>query len=329
MHYTAVNYTVHGVKVNSTFYKLLILGLAVSYGALLSQVGAVTHQAYLNYAENSWLILLRYFDRGGVLEVIANEPIWLFLNIALGSFLPPETVIRTIIFASSTVVAWFVLVSNPRHFIWLLLFLLLPSVLRYRLTGFRQGVAIAMFLWAWFSPSRCTRWIMMGLTPFVHASFFIVLPILWTAKVMTRVRLGFGIRTIFFVAMGATAGVGLGVAASFLGARQSATYDFAMTDVSGLGFIFWLVIFGIMALEGRSFLREHAFETGLIIFYLSTYWLIEVTARIFESALLLVLLAGLGLTGWRRFGFLAFVLSFGIMGWIMRVGQPSMGFGPG
>jgi len=57
--------------------------------------------------------------------------------------------------------------------------------------------------------------------------------------------------------------------------------------------------------------------------------MIEVTARIFESGLLLVLLAGLSLTGWRRLTYLSAVLAFGGLSWILRVGQPAMGFGIG
>jgi hypothetical protein len=60
---------------------------------------------------------------------------------------------------------------------------------------------------------------------------------------------------------------------------------------------------------------------------LGTYWLIEVTARIFESGLPLVLLAGLSLSGWRRVVFLFAVLGSGSLMWLMRLGQPAMGFG--
>jgi hypothetical protein len=79
----------------------------------------------------------------------------------------------------------------------------------------------------------------------------------------------------------------------------------------------------------EKFLKAHVFETGLIVFYLSTYWLIEVTARIFESGVLLVLMAGLALSGWRRLGFLAMIVVFGGVMWSMRIGKPAMGFGVG
>ncbi|HSH42221.1 MAG TPA: hypothetical protein VK973_08880, partial [Arenicellales bacterium] len=46
-------------------------------------------------------------------------------------------------------------------------------------------------------------------------------------------------------------------------------------------------------------------------FYLCTYWLLEVTARIFESGMLPILFAGLLLTGWRRPAFLTLIVVYG------------------
>lgn len=319
------------LRVSKLQYHLFALVLAITYGATLSQIPTEQFKDfsnYLIYAEHSGLRLLGFLD-SGILEMLTNEPAWLLINVGLGAFLPAETVVRVIIFGSATLVAWLVLRSHPRHFVWLLLFLLLPMVMKNHLIQLRQGAAIALFLWGWFSSSRTARWLLMGMTPFVHSSFFFVLLVLWAAKGSTYLRLGPDIRTLVFGAMGVSVGVGLAWLASLLGARQAEQYDFAMTDVSGLGFVFWLLVFGIMVMDGRRFLREHVFETGMIVFYLSTYWLIEVTARIFESGILLVLLGGLALTGWRRPVFIAVIAAYGGLTWLLRMGQPAMGFGVG
>jgi hypothetical protein len=168
---------------------------------------------------------------------------------------------------------------------------------------------------------------MMGLAPFVHSSFVFVLAILGLSKVMVHFRLGPDVRLSGFLIMGLAVGSCLGAMAAMVGARQAQEYEFAAAQVSGLGFSLWIAILGIWLLEGRQFLREHAFEVGIIAFYLGTYWLIEVTARIFESGLPLVLLAGLSLSGWRRVVFLFAVLGSGSLMWLMRLGQPAMGFG--
>ena len=320
-----------GVHIRADYYRLLVFLFATSYGATLSRIPTEQFKDFANYlvyAEYSLPRFLNFLD-GSILELLANEPVWLLINAVLSTFLPAEAVVRVIIFASATYVAWRILNSYPRHFLWLLMFLLLPWVVKNHLIHLRQGVAIALFLWGWFSPNRSMRWLLMGLAPFVHASFFFVLALLWIAKGMRYLSLGPEIRTIGFVVMGVSVGLGLAWLAALLGARQAEEYDFAMAQVSGLGFVLWLGILGLWFLEGRDFLKEYVFESGMIVFYLSTYWLIEVTARIFESGMLPVLLAGLTLTAWRRFVFLTVIVISGGTTWLLRIGQPAMGFGTG
>lgn len=330
----AVNQQVKDIRrlrIKGKGYNLLRFLIALGYGVILSQIPSdhfKDFSNYLAYGENSWLRLLSLFSEG-VLPTLFNEPVWLFINSALGAFLVPETAVRTIIFLSASSVAWLVLRTNPRHFVWLLVFLLLPAILKNHLVHLRQGTAIAVFLWGWFSHHKVYSWALIALTPFIHASFFFVLIILGMARTMTRIRLGPDIRTLAFITAGILISVSLAWIAAFLGARQAQVYDFNMADVSGLGFILWLAIFGIMATEGRRYLHRHAFESGMILFYLGTYWLIEITARIFEGGMLLVLLAGLRLTGWRRLAFLSIIISYGILAWTMRMGQPALGFGKG
>jgi hypothetical protein len=76
---------------------------------------------------------------------------------------------------------------------------------------------------------------------------------------------------------------------------------------------------------GKVWLREHAFETGVITFYLIASWFIKATARIFESGLIVVLLAGLSLPGARRYAFLGLVFGAGLLTWLLRLGQPAFG----
>jgi len=164
------------------------------------------------------------------------------------------------------------------------------------------------------------------LTPFIHASFFFILALLALTWLLRSIRFAPDLKTLTYVAAGIAVGLGLGVLAESLGARQGTQYAFERTDVSGLGFLLWFMILGIMLSAGKTWLREHAFESGIVTFYLVTYWLIEVTARIFESGLIVVLLAGLTLHGWRRQAFLGIVLSAGALAWVLRLGRPALGF---
>ena len=312
----------------SLAYRFLILVVAVLYGAALSKIPDETFKDFANYlvyAEHSWVRLFGLAQLGTV-PMLANEPVWLLLNAALGIYLPPESVVRFIIFFSASSVAWLVLRHHPRQFFWLICFLLLPMVMKNHLIHLRQGAAIAVFLWGWYSPSSLRRWLWMGLAPFIHASFFFVLSLLFLTKAMQRLRLGADIRALGFLLFGFVLSLSLGWIAQLADARQAQEYEFSAADISGLSFLVWCAVVVVWMAEGRAFLKKHAFETGIILLYLSTYWFIEVTDRIFESGLILVLIAGLSVTQWRRFAFLGVVLALGVLSWLTRLGQPGMGF---
>ena len=159
--------------------------------------------------------------------------------------------------------------------------------------------------------------------------FFFILVLMWLTWLLKKVGFDSALQVITLVTASILAGISTGWLAQTVGARQGEEYVFQAKNFSGLGFLLWFVILAIIFMAGRSYLRRHTFEIGIIIFYLVTYWLLEVSARIFESGLLLVLLAGLMLPGWRKQLFIAVVLGSGTVQWLMQLGQPALGFGVG
>jgi len=111
----------------------------------------------------------------------------------------------------------------------------------------------------------------------------------------------------------------LGLWVQLLGARQAEQYSFDMTEVSGLGFVFWLAVLALFLSQGKRFLQTRQRATSILLFYLLSYFFIEVTARIFESGLPIVLLAGLALRDWRRWIFITSFLSYSIIQWALRL----------
>lgn len=310
-------------------YYFLVLALALTYGGLLASLplDAFSDRVnYLNYAENSWNIFERYWTVSPVI-VLFNEPLWLLINAGLATVLSPKVVLQLIIFVPASLVAWNVLRQDSHQLIWLMFFLLLPQVIVYHICGLRQGAAISIFLTGWFTTKRPLRYLMLALTPFIHSSFFFVLALLSLTNITRWLRLSADLRILLFAGLGLGVGTALSWITSLLGARQANFFAFSMTNVSGFGFIFWGLVLGVMCLQGRTFMRQHAFEIGVIAFYLTTYFLIEVTGRIFESTLLLVLLAGLRLTGWRRVVFLTLIISYGLLQYAIRFDESWMGFG--
>ena len=309
-------------------YSFTVLLIALIYGSILTSLPLEVFKDranYLIYADRSFYILLSRFT-SDVLSGLTNEPVWLLFNSLLRYFFEPETTLRILIGIPASTVAYLVLRSDPKNFIWLLLFLLLPQVLKNHIVHLRQGVAISIFLIAFFSSFRPLRWFLLLLTPFIHASFFIVLALLALATIASKFRLAADLRILLFVVFGFSVSVSLAGIAQILGARQALVYDFTTAQISGLGFLFWAIVLVLLMSQGAKFNRQHTFAIGVLALYLSTYFFIEVTARIFESSILIVLLAGLQMSGWRRMAFISMIISYGVLGYGSKLDQPWMGF---
>ena len=305
-----------------------ILCISIAYGYVMSQLPDIEFHDfynYLGYADNSLIILLRNFQNG-IAAFLSNEPVWLIINAGLRMQLGTEAVVRTIIFFSAFSFAWLVLRHHPKQFIWLILFLFLPQVIKNYLIHLRQGVAIAIFLWGWFSVKGYLRWLLIGLAPFIHASFFFILFLLALTQILRILRFASGLKAITYGSAGLVVALSMGALAELVAARQGEFYTFAQSGGSGLGFLLWVLILILMISTGKTWLRKHAFECGLVIFYIVNYWLNEVSGRIFESGLIVVLIACLSLPGWKKYTFLVLVISTGALTWFLRTWQPAFGF---
>ncbi|MCT7604382.1 EpsG family protein [Aliarcobacter butzleri] len=281
---------------------------------------------YLIYAENSLIIFNRYYAES-FLALSFNEPIWLLINIFLSYFFNPENVLRVIIFFSSFTVSFLLLRNNLQYFWILLLILIFPNVIKNFIIHLRQGLAIAFFLIGWFSLSRSKKYFFFILTPFVHTSFFLVIAMYFLTLALQKLKFAFDVKFIVYFILGFVISFGLAFIASLLGMRQATEYEFIAADSSGLGFLFWLGILIIYISNGREFLRKNSFILGMIIFYLVTYFFVEVTARIFESVIILVLLASLELKNKYKIIVVGLFIIFIIYQFISKIDIPYFGYG--
>jgi len=300
----------------------------ILYGLFLAGLPLLAfkdRENYLNYAIVSAHKLSGWINEG-ILPTLSNEPVWLLINMGFSQFLAPEEVLRAIIFFPAATVAFITLRADPKNAMWILLFLFLPQVIKNHIIHLRQGTAIAVFLLGWFNTNRNARWFFISLAPFIHASFFFIIMLIILVNVSKKLRLAPDLRSLLFIGAGTAVGMSLGQMAMIFGSRKAQEYAFTAADVSGLGFIFWAGIAILMAFEGKNFFRQYTFPYAIIIFYLATYFLVEVTARIFESGLLLVLLSGLQLRSWRKELFIIAILGYEILQWFLRFGTPQLGF---
>ncbi|BBR38831.1 hypothetical protein WP3W19E03_13560 [Aeromonas veronii] len=314
------------VKVQYNFFAFI---LALFYSAALVYIipmeGILDRSNYLVYASSSDVIFARYFVNG-LLSVLTNEPVWLFLNVTLSKYLTSEQVVYTFILVSSFISSYLILKVSPKYFFILLLFLFVPQVISKYVVHLRQGLAISIFLIGWNINNKW-RLLFYILAPLIHSSFFIVLLLLVYTEVLLKLKLANDLRSIAVLILGLAVGLGLGFITSILGARQANEYAFASVSVSGLAFVFWFCILTLFWLQGRHFLKQHSFAISGLIFYLSTYFFIEVTGRVFESIIIIVLISSVGLTQWRRSIFIFLLLCFVILSWTLRIEQPWLGWG--
>lgn len=316
---------------SSTFYKAGIFLLAAIYAAVLASTpmeGIADRANYLEMASVSPVIFLRFFAEG-YLAVFTNEPLWLAINSFLNLFFSDEVVVRILIFIPAFVVAYKVLLYKPGSFIFLLLILFAPQVIKNFILHLRQGVAIALFVYAWFCRARYVKLSLIAMTPLIHSSFFFVIVLLVATEFLKRMRFGADLRLMVYTAMGLTLGFAIGGLSQALGARQ-ATNDTMNTDsgASGLAFIYWSIILLLFVLQGKKYIKEYCYAISSILLYLTMYFLTPIAGRVFESSVVFVFLAGLSLTGWRKLGFIAAFCLFTLFMLASMAQQPMFGFAP-
>lgn len=281
--------------------------LALLYAAVLAALPLMAFDDrvyYWQYAVDSQRIFDSYMAVSP-LVVVANEPAWLFVNMGLAEVLGPEGVMRTVIFVPAFVVSFLLLRAHSSQWPWVLVLLLFPPLIKNHIIHLRQGVAVALFLIGWTGRTRARRWGFMGVAPFVHSSMFLALALHSLVELIKRLRLGADVRALASVVAAVVVGASLAIVADLLGARQGDQYRDMAASGSGIGFAFWLLMSFPFFFEGSAFLRRHALAVSAILFYLGTYFLTPLTARIFESLLPLVVIAGIDMTSWRRACFLA------------------------
>ncbi|RMG72473.1 MAG: hypothetical protein D6711_12880 [Chloroflexi bacterium] len=316
-------------KTKNKMDKFLSVVLSVIYGGFLALLPVdvfLDRINYLVYASAADLIMERY-ALNGVLTVLANEPVWLLLNRLLATFLSPEMIIRLIVFFPASIIAWLLLQHRKGWIGWTLLFLFFPAVIKNHVIHLRQGVAIALFLVGWYSQRKNFRYVLWLVTPFIHASFFFVLMLYVLVKIVKILRMPDEFFILMPLYISFAVGFGLPWLGFRVGARQAFEYNLRGVDISGLGFIFWLLLLIVLLSQGRQFIRRHAFEIVTVTFYLGIYFLGAVSARIYESTLLLVLLSGLDLEKRRRSVFLIMIGGFIFLSYYLRLGDPWLGWG--
>ena len=242
------------------------------------------------------LIYLEGYFASGWLSGMTNEPLFLWLGGTLSQFIAPQEVTRLVVLVPAFLVAYYTLKHDEKSFWILLLFLLLPQVLKNHLIHIRQGFALSLFMVGWYTGKRF--W--MALSPFIHASFFIIGGWWLLNEILDRYKVKFEWGIAWILGYAALLALFLGDIAGLFGARQASYSYGVLQEVSGLGFLYWGGITGLFFLQGKTFIEKHRFPIGILLIYLCTYYFVKLSPRIFESGLLVVLVTILTFEKWKK-----------------------------
>ena len=281
----------------------------------------------MNYASWPEVLIIQGLE-GGVFALIFNEPFFLLINFILSLLLDEENVVRTIIFFGSFTTSYLILRYNYRYFLLLLFFLLIPQVLKNYVIHLRQGLAMSFFLIGYLSKSKNNfkSLFFIWISPFIHSSFFVLVFLIYLIKIFEIFKFDITLKILMVAFFGIIFSFTIETLGQLSGARQATQYEFTSADISGLGFLFWFLVLVIFTFQGRDFLTSNLFSFAILIFYLMTYFFIPVTARIFESGIVLVLLSSLSLRNWRRYTFFGLIFVYSAYNYLSQIDSPYFGW---
>lgn len=316
------------IRVNniSLKYKILILVIAAIYALYLANLPIYAFKDRLNYIDYTFNSEYIFNDRWtyNLISFFTNEPLFLLINIFLSKFFSPENSLRILIGIPAFIIAYSILRVNPRYFFILFLLLFIPQIIKNHIIHLRQGVAIAFFLLGWFNNNKKVKYFFLSLTPFVHSSFFIIIPIIFLNEYFknnvffNKFQIEISIFFAVFISLS------MSFFASILDARQQVN---EAEEISGLGFLFWSLLLVLFLMDKHNFKKRAIIPISLLILYLVNYFTIAVAARIFESGIILVLLSGLYITPKRRLIFFTFLFLYAVLTYYLRYNLPYFGWG--
>ena len=290
-------------------FRVLPIFIAVAYALFLSLLpldNFLDRVNYFLYAQNSYTI--QGFYMGSYAAYLSNEPLWLFMNVQLSNVISDEAIVRTFIFFPTFVTTYIVTCKRQFSLLVACLVMIIPGVAQNYIVHIRQGVAVAIFLAGYFASDRRVRYGMIGISPFVHSAFFIIVAIYFANEIL-RVIDVISIRTkiIIITSIIVAAVLFMELFMSSASFRQLDEYRDISTEISGLGFLLWFLVFALLVSSGTRIIEENLFSIASLMFYLMIYFFAPFAGRIIECVIIPVFFSGMMLPGWKRWAFVGLI----------------------
>lgn len=298
---------------------MLFLFICVPYGVILFSLPAnliLDRSNYLEYALSSEIILLDNYLSGGVISALFNEPLWLLINLALSLIFLPEQIVRIIILFSSIFFSYTLSKKlGAKNFLLVLLILLFPQVLQNYITHLRQGLALAIFMYGMLNAKKTKFYVLLA--ALIHSSFYFILIFQLLETILVKMRLNFFLKVIAYFLSSILLIIIVDSVASLLGDRRGGQYSSDDINVSGLGWIFWLIFFFILLMRSYPLFKKPNGSLPIFIFYLTSYFSLAFVSRIFESILPYVFIGLKDLKSKYYYLLFGLLFSFCVAQWVL------------
>jgi hypothetical protein len=119
----------------------------------------------------------------------------------------------------------------------------------------------------------------------IHSSFYFILFFQLLEIILVKMRLSFHLKVMAYFISSVFLITVVDSVASLIGDRRGGQYSSEDIQVSGLGWIFWLVFFFLLLLRNFPLFKKPNGALPIFIFYLTSYFSLAFVARIFESIL--------------------------------------------
>jgi hypothetical protein len=289
----------------TTLYKLTPIIVSIIFSGYIGSLPLLEFKdrsSYLVHISRADLILLENF-KDGILTFFANEPLWFCFIATLRNFFTEENVLNIITYLVPFLFSYAILSSNIKlkYFPILIIILLMPLHLANIIMQLRQGLASAIFMLGFFSKNKYLKNRLIIISPFIHATFIVLVPIYYFYQRFDFRKLSLNLRSFVLIIFSAITIFILPTVAMIAGARQFSRYEFDTSSGTGGMFLYWLFLLLLTFLEGRKFQTKHLFEVNGVILFLLMYFLYPIAGRIFNSIMPLVMISFLSMTGKQKF----------------------------
>lgn len=305
------NYFFKYIKNIITIILLLMYPLIWTYSDFIQGVNfdnIVDRVNYINYAQIELnLSTLDVHDE--LLKFLINEPLF-FLIVALIQFITDNFIysIRFLIFIISYLGGVYVYKKTNNLYLTVLI-LFFPQVYGNYVMSLRQGAALAFFLIGLIINNRI-RYFFILCTPFIHNSFFLTIIFYAIGCIYLKYNLSLYKSILISMVINYIIFNNILIFATEMGVRQASDYNAyggATDEVSGYGFILWIIIlllyiFGFRKINIHDTYIKYDivnvhFSLISIIFFLFSYFTIPPLARSIQNSAIIILVLSVYLTG--------------------------------